>query len=232
MWCKNGHSLNITPSDYMSGNGCSKCSGVCPIQAQEKFIKRVSENNHCLLDNYINSRTKVHIRCGKSHIFSIAPTDYMRGNGCSVCNESSGEQSIRTVLDYLSIPFKKDHIFEFLPKRKYDFTFMINTTVVVIEWDGVQHFEFINHFHNDEKEFEERQRVDILKTQTVLDHRYKIIRIDYTWLKKDIFDIVVFIHQTITGSDFLVLSNTEIYTWLRNKITAPFKIKLKIRNNS
>jgi ferredoxin len=231
MWCKNGHSFNITPTDYMSGNGCSRCSGVCPIQAQKNFIKRISENNHCLLDNYINNRTKVHIRCGKSHVFSIAPTDYMRGNRCSVCNESSGEQLIRTVLDYLRIPFKKDHIFEFLPKRKYDFAFMINTTVVVIEWDGLQHFEFTSHFHDNEKEFEERQEIDILKTQTLLNHRYKIIRIDHTWLHKTLFYLAAFIHQAILDPYLLIVSNTDMYGWLRSKVTIRPMIRLKIRTS-
>ena len=229
--CDNQHNFTITPHNFMKGRGCPRCASVCSIQAKENFLLRISDNKHQLLQNYVNNYTKVSIQCNNQHVFSIIPSSYMLGTGCNICNESSGEQRIREALNYLQIPFEKNYSFAFLPTRKYDFVFVIGVIGVIIEWDGGQHFKFNDLFHEDEKEFKEKQEIDILKTQFVLNYRYKIIRIDYTWLHRNVSDLAAFIHQAILGPDLLIFSNIEMYEWLRNKVIVPAKTKLKIRHN-
>lgn len=50
----------------------------------------------------------------------------------------------------------------------------------LVEFDGRQHFEFVELFHKDIQTFRERQQKDIIKTLDAIRLGYNIIRIDYT----------------------------------------------------
>ena len=229
--CNAGHAFQLTPNSLVSkGVGCAKCAGLCPIQAADNLQQKTLQDKYILLDTYTNNHTSVRMRCPQGHTFSITPKDYVVGHRCSTCVESYGEQLVRNALDYLQIPFSKNHRFAFLPTRKYDFAFTIAERVIVIEWDGVQHFEFREKFHRGHSEFEEKQEIDILKTQRVIDHRYQMIRIDYTWIKKPVAEIATFIHKCILDFSYCSLSNIGMYMWLTTRVIIPSKVRVVIRN--
>lgn len=229
--CSAGHSFQLRPNCLISnGTGCPRCAGLCPIQAAKNLQQKTLEDKYILLDTYINNHTCVRMQCPQGHTFSITPKDYLVGHRCSTCVESYGEQLVRNALDHLKIPFSKNHRFGFLPTRKYDFAFTIAEKVIVIEWDGVQHFEFREKFHRDHNEFEEKQEIDVLKTQKAVDHGYKVIRIDYTWINKPVSEIAAFIHKCILDGSYCSLSNIGIYMWLITKVVIPSKIRLVVRN--
>ena len=59
-------------------------------KAYVEFINKLNENGDELVDNYINSSTKVRIRyskCDHTHPEGegIRPKDYKKGNGCNIC---------------------------------------------------------------------------------------------------------------------------------------------------
>lgn len=83
----------ITPSDYKSGYGCSRCGGTSSKQSKEDFLKLIESNNHVSLTKYENIRTKVLIdfKCGhKPHWMN--PNDYKNGNRCPRCSKRCPEQ--------------------------------------------------------------------------------------------------------------------------------------------
>jgi hypothetical protein len=85
---KCGHDPHpIRPGDYKKGNGCRKCAGLCPIQAEEDFKRLLEKNGHKLLNQYVNAQTQVLIdfNCGHEARW-IKPNAYNNGNGCSKCN--------------------------------------------------------------------------------------------------------------------------------------------------
>lgn len=51
---------------------------------------------------------------------------------------------------------------------------------VLVEYDGVQHFEYPNFFHKSRKDFEEQVARDRLKDQLAKDNSWNLIRIKYT----------------------------------------------------
>jgi ferredoxin len=231
MRCDKQHIFFTRPVNFNKGDGCPKCSGLCQEQAEVKFRGLVLARQHQITGTYINTQSQIELMCENQHIFRVTPNNYTKGGGCNVCSDSYGEQLIRHVLNYLQIPFGRNHIFPFLPTRKYDFAFRIdNIGVVVIEWDGAQHFSFQYPIHDNEDDFINGQEIDILKTQEVLSHGYKIIRVDYTWLKKSIHDIGSYIHHSILSPEPMILSDVHMYKWLQNRVIIPRKIQLRITN--
>ena len=90
----------VSPNSYKSGVRCPKCSGLCPKQAEEEFLDLLRRNNHELLSDYVNRKTKVLINFGCEHEpHWMSPNEYKAGNRCPKCKFSKGE---KVILDYLT----------------------------------------------------------------------------------------------------------------------------------
>ena len=76
----------IRPSDYKQGIRCPKCKNNCPKQAKEFLLKLVKKNNHKLLSEHVNAKTKVLIdfNCGHEPNW-IRPGSYKQGQRCPKC---------------------------------------------------------------------------------------------------------------------------------------------------
>lgn len=160
-----GHSSHwITPHHLKQGKRCPKCSGNCPTQAKEEFIKTLTEEGYILLSEYINAMIKVTLQCPKGHIFNIIPSNFKKGVRCSQCNKSSGEQRVSNILDKLNINYIFNQPF-FGMKADKGFLkpdFYIPDLNTILEIDGGQHEKEIAFFGGKEG-LEKRQRYDRLK---------------------------------------------------------------------
>lgn len=83
--------FSITPGHHLTGRGCPKCNRTCKLNTVE-FIKKaiLKHGNKFGYDevNYINSKTKVKIRCvlNLEHgIFEQKPNQHLLGKGCPKC---------------------------------------------------------------------------------------------------------------------------------------------------
>jgi ferredoxin len=219
MECPMHHIIEISPSHFKTSEGCITCAKTCPIQAQNDLHCQAHQRNYKILETYTGAHTKIHMQCMENHIITITPNNFKRGQGCAICVESSGEQLLRATLTHLNLPFVSQYVLGSLHTRKYDFVITLSENqMVFLEWDGTQHFKYNELFDDDEGEIIERQRVDIVKTQEVINCGYKMIRIDYTWLAKNIEHIGQFIMYAIQTSAPLILSNPPMYEWLSSQI--------------
>jgi len=228
MQCREQHLLEITPTDFKSGRGCAKCAENCPIQAREQFYAQAQDRGFRVINPYVNNRIKVQMQCPEKHLFEIQPASFKNGHGCRVCAESAGEQLLRRLLTALQLPFESQYILPSLPNRKYDFAIIQPEKTTFIEWDGQQHFSYPNLFHKNKEEFSQGQELDILKTQEVINCRYQMIRIDYTWLKKSVEEIGQWILNAMESPHALIVSNSAMYMWLSVKIVRSTRPKLII----
>lgn len=87
---------------------------------------------------YINSTTKVCIVCPIHGEFWQTPSMHLRGNGCSICRESSLERDIRTWLLQNQIDYIQQHTFEWLKyKSAMYFDFYLPKYNIVLERQGM-----------------------------------------------------------------------------------------------
>lgn len=170
---------------HLSGHGCAKCMN---IKNTEQFISdavSVHGDNKYGYDRteYIDCETIVEIFCNKCNsYFAQKPSVHLQGCGCPRCNESKGERAVAAWLESHGIPFET----QWTPKRlvfgrrlRYDFY----TNEMLIEFDGIQHFESISFFGG-EKALRELQERDLLKTRWAHENNIRLVRINHTQIEK------------------------------------------------
>ena len=93
---------------------------------------------------YVDSKTKLEIRCKEHGSFFKAPVKLYNGGGCQRCKISNGERRIQSILTELGYDYVPEFTFEDcrdkLPLR-FDFAvFHEGGLWFLIEYDGVQHY--------------------------------------------------------------------------------------------
>lgn len=82
--CSNGHTWKVTPASIMRGISCSHCYGN-KLLSKELINERLIDSGITMIDEYINSRTKITFQCANSHQWLSRPDSIMGGKGCPVC---------------------------------------------------------------------------------------------------------------------------------------------------
>ena len=145
--------------------------------------------NH--LGEYINIKTNILVKCSNGHKSYFTNFDrFKRGDRCPYCNESKGEREINEILNKYNINFKSQYKFNNCKsKRELPFDFYIPNFNIVIEYDGIQHYEIIKYFSGLDG-FITTKIHDIIKTKYCEDNNIKLIRIPY-WEYDNIENILI-----------------------------------------
>lgn len=202
--------MNLSFNSYKNnGRRCKFLSGGKKYD-YENVKTIISKNNDVLItneNNYQNCNSNIKILCNEcNNIYDTTFTKYITYLcPCSICNikKSKGEQFIRKFaekhLDFLEkngLKFKTQITFDECKNKNklpFDSGFQNNNNdiVILIEFDGLQHFEPVTYF-GDQKRFEINQQNDIIKTLYCFNNKITLIRIDYTYLKnKNEFDQIL-----------------------------------------
>ncbi len=179
---------------YLDGCGCIKCNRFRHPDKRlttEEFIKRsikVHGNKYDYsLVKYQNKWTKVKIICLIHGMFEQVAKHHWLGYGCPLCNESKGENIISKYLINHNVKFKREYIIEGCKDKKhlrFDFgVFKDNELILLIEFDGKQHFESFEYFGGDDNLISIQKRDDI-KNNYCQDHNIKLLRIKYNQIKQ------------------------------------------------
>lgn len=108
-----------------------------------------------------------------------SPRNHYRGSGCPKWNSSKGEGKIRHILTSLQIEFEEQKTFESLVhKNKLKCDFYLPKLNIVIEYNGIQHYEPISVFGGIEG-LKESQKRDIIKYNFLKEKNIKLIIIRY-----------------------------------------------------
>lgn len=181
--CEHGY-IEISPNSYLRGSRCRKCAGLCTIEAKKKFHKTVKENGHKLFGEYNNDNTKVMIDIGCGHgSFPITPRKYLQGRRCPRCHDSNGEKIIKEWLKKNNYKFEEQFSLDGKP-YKYDIFLDCFEKGLLIEVNGRQHYEYVEHYHNPKKRpknntFEFQQKRDRDKEEYARLNGYDFMVIDY-----------------------------------------------------
>jgi len=120
------------------------------------------------------------IVCPAHGLFLQMPTKHLQGQGCPVCTESSGERFVALALDRMGIRSVRQKRFPTCrDTRPLRFDFFIPKLTLLVEYDGQQHFQTIDHWGGDES-FKQAVRRDSIKTKWAKRNGYRLIRIPHT----------------------------------------------------
>ena len=182
-----------TPHNHASGQKCPKCMGkfLTVLDTIREFIDKHGDIYFYDESTYVNQTTKMDMYCLEHGLFKLQPYLHRLGIGCPRCvSESVGESTIYKYLYSKNINFERQKRFDDCRNKKpLPFDFFIEPLNILIEFDGIQHFEFCDFFHKTHHDFEEQQLKDKIKTEYCENKNIKLIRIPY-WKQYNIENIL------------------------------------------
>lgn len=203
-------------------SNCPKCMNYATITLEE-LITKINEIHMNTIDYSLikqehikNNRSHVPLICNKcKKCWSPIISGIVNGKtGCPRCKISKGELVCVNYLSSNNIYFEEQFKIPELGRKRFDLMIEYNDLKYVIEFDGIQHFKFVEHFHKSVSVFVERQDVDILKTITAVKHEYNVIRIDY----KQIDNIPFHLSEALRLKNKTYFSTPELYKHVIHKL--------------
>lgn len=180
--CSNVYFQQIT-SHIRQNHGCPICNGSVQKTPKEYYQECKSKGLDLPIEDYINDRTKIKHKCSKGHIYEQTPGKHIRQKqGCPVCSESHGEKYIRNYLDKSNIRYESQKRFHDLKDKTYlSYDFYLPDYNILIEYQGIQHYESINFRGNGKySNLEKQQKHDNLKRNYAKENGYKLLELKYT----------------------------------------------------
>lgn len=145
------------------------------IKKPEDQLKKDFENICIFLEEYKNTDAPILVKslfCG--HEFKVAPRDILRRPYlCPICNSSHGEKKILFWLEDNEISYCRQYKIE-----NYKVDFYLPSKNIIIEFNGIQHYEPVAHFGGQEKFIKQQQRDNFIR-QYCNNNQIKLIEISY-----------------------------------------------------
>lgn len=186
-----GHHYYVRPSDFLGGNRCPFCSNTARRKLHVAFVEEVFNlvgDEYAILSEYTGNRDNVQLRhtiCGQS--WWVAPNSFLRGSRCPHCSASKGEMAIQQHLTSSSSIFTAQYSFSDClstagNRLRFDFAIFSDsskqTPVLLIEFDGKQHFEPVEYFGGQDQ-FERQKQNDSIKDEYCQQYSIPLLRIPY-----------------------------------------------------
>lgn len=193
MICPEGHKCEIRWSNFQQGKRCRECAIKDKAKKQRidfNIIQKAFEKEGYILlskeEEYKNKDSKLLYLCDKGHKNITNWSNFNSGCRCPKCNSPKGERKIIKYLESNNISFIHDKNIWNENDLRPDF--YLPSYNLVIEFDGIQHFEPVEHFGG-EKNFQITQKRDRDKNEYCKKNNINILRIPY-WEFDNIENII------------------------------------------
>lgn len=190
MICPKGHEYDTRFNNFKNGYKCRKCSGYDKKDIEYVREKMKKEGHILLSDKYNDAKTILEVECPKNHIYKINWNNFQQGKRCPYCNESKGEEKICKWLEENNLKYIRQY--KFNDCKFYNclpFDFYLPDINILIEYDGIQHFQIVTHFGGFDSFVDTKIR-DTIKNEYCKKNNIKLVRIPY-WEKDNIEKILI-----------------------------------------
>lgn len=179
-------SFEQKPKNHLR-SGCPYCGGSYKLNTQDFIEKANTIHDHLYsYENsvYINSSTKIEIKCPYHGPFLQLPTSHLKGHGCKNCRNSRGEFKVEQFLKKLEINYEPQFVFNEcrnIYPLPFDFAIFVNNSTALIEYNGEQHYKPINFGSQSNRtpDFEIIQKNDSIKMKFCNKNKYELLIIKY-----------------------------------------------------
>lgn len=135
------------PHNLLRRGGCPYCSGIAR-RTKESFEEQIHikcGDNFTCVSYREDGVQSADIKCNICNtVFSVLPSNFLRGQGCPVCRSLKYESPMRSFLDNLHIPYQHNKgiagCINTDTGRLLRFDFILAASKILIELDGSQHF--------------------------------------------------------------------------------------------
>jgi very-short-patch-repair endonuclease len=214
--CNCGHNFystlgHINGSDrwcpYCSNPPQKLCDKEDCKQCFEKSFASYEKSKFWYKDNKVLPRTifksanrKFIFKCNKEHIFTSALNHVVNNRWCPYCVNKT-EQKLYDHLQPIYTNLQQQYKVDWCKNITYlPFDFILEEQKIIIELDGLQHFEQVSNWNSPDKV----QERDIYKMKRANDNGYSVIRI----LQEDVFyDTYQWLEELKTNIETLLSEN-------------------------
>lgn len=204
--CDCGNEVIVVKNDVISGHtqSCGCLQKERTSEANEKdWYGQVNEFGVMLIEQYQKNEHGTWLWnckcpcCG--NIFIALPANVVSNKitSCGCRAESSGEAFIANVLDEINVPYISQYRFSDCKDAAplpFDFAILAPKELVLLEYDGRQHFEAIDFFGG-QQAFELRKFHDSIKEEYCRTNNIKFIRVPFTYSYDEIKELLINITQ-------------------------------------
>lgn len=189
---KCGNEWETRPDNFLNEYGCPECGGSKPLNTEifKERVKKIHGDKYTVLGEYINKETVIRVRhneelCNNYEWDVIAGNFIYNRTECPICSInnriSKGEKRIKKWLDDNGYKYSQEYTFEdciYKNKLRFDFAVETNNDLLLIEYDGRQ------HYFSSEDKFKQAN-LDIIKERDSIKNKYcednnlKLLRISY-----------------------------------------------------
>lgn len=100
---------------------------------------------------------------------------------------NSRAKDVEVILDQLNIMYEKEKTFDGLKyKGKLRFDYYLPLYNLCIEFNGAQHYEYVEYFHKDEDDFNEQKLKDYIKSEYCRAHAINLIELPCSLTSEEI----------------------------------------------
>lgn len=185
--CRRHGVFRQTPNNHLKGHGCPKCFAEATAERlrsdNQSFLRRarkVHGDRYEYPAPYQASEIPIQIVCPDHGIFKQRPNKHLQGQGCPICTDSSGERFVALALDRMGMHYQRQKTFPSCrDKRPLRFDFHIPKLKVLVEYDGQQHFQSVEHWGGEES-LRDGVRRDKIKGRWAKRNGYRLVRIPFT----------------------------------------------------
>lgn len=169
------------PCHHLNGSGCPKCSG--KYKTTQEFIDQAHKihGNKYSYDQtkYLSSKDKTKIKCKIHGVFLQSPQHHLNGSGCPNCQNSKGENIISNYLIIKNIDYERNKKFnDCANKKKLSFDFYLINQNILIEYNGIQHYQPIKIFGG-LIQLKKQKENDLIKQKFCKQNNIKLLKITY-----------------------------------------------------
>jgi hypothetical protein len=176
-----GNKWLLKPIKFVNGRRCPNCAKIKRTKSNETFINQVYKQTHgeyTFLEKYINNYTKIKVKhniCNREYF--VTPHNFLdMKNRCPFCSHSIGEEKIVDFLTKNNISYIREYRPDWIKPNRYRYDFYIYEQNLIIEYNGIPHYEDNKWFKTLAKEY---QKIDKYKKEKALENGYNYLIIPY-----------------------------------------------------
>lgn len=186
--CNNcGNIYSQTPDAHINQKqGCPICGKLKRINSQlktsEDYDTWLSDNTNIIrIEKYRGAHHAIKHKCLHcGHLWKTKPNNVKYGRGCPCCNQSHGEKYIQLYLNKKQIKYEIQKKFKNLKDvNMLSYDFYLPSNNILIEYQGIQHYESVSFNGRDYSNLEKQQYHDKLKRKYAKDNGYILLEISY-----------------------------------------------------
>lgn len=167
---------------------CKQCNS---YTLQDIINAALSKQGKCLSTKFTNCQDKYLFECVNKHQWKTRGSNVLNGyNWCPKCRESVEETTCRKILEFIyKKQFPKTKPEWLLSKRKtrLELDCYNEELKIACEYNGEQHYNYVDYFHKSEESFEKRKLDDQQKIELCKQKGIHLIIVPYTVKHQDLY---------------------------------------------